>query len=212
MVVWTLQWVSDFHIKWKRLSALHIIMSHTESTNPVQWIFKMIQYSVVLFILSVLLLLECLDFFVEYWYKMLLGIAVRSPHAVVLFSCSVSLLTPSSSSVPSSFSPPHFASGNAFKSSEPGKEGSIYIGWTHYLFWSTPKPSLSLFCVSLSVVFVSLCSLWNFKIVKHHFLNLIVVLGGWPPPTDWEYFTWDEMEEKYLLHQYSSWQTETKTL
>lgn len=118
----------------------------------------------------------------------------------------LSHFTPSSS-VPSSFSPRHSASGNAFKLPKPGKKATFTLV-EHSLFWSTPKPSpVSFVCPSLWSFLLPLCSLLNSKIEKHHFLNLIVVLVV-DLLLQWECFTWGQMEEKYFLHQYSVRQTE----
>lgn len=100
--------------------------------------------------------------------------------ALLLFC--LSHFTPSSS-VPSSFSPRHSASGNAFKSPKLGKKNNIYVGWTQFVLVNSQTFSL-LFCVSLSVVFLS-APLLSPKLQnrKTPFSQSNCCIGGWPTPT-----------------------------
>lgn len=140
-----------------------------------------------------------------YWSKMSVRKQISSFFPALLLFC-LSHFAPSS--VPFSRSPLQSASSNAFRSN---LEEGQHLHWLNTLFVLVDPQNLSplVFLCGLSFSLVFLFR--NSQIEKQHFLNLIVVLVV-DLLLQWEYFTWDQMEEKYLLHQYSSRQTETKTL
>lgn len=114
-----------------------------------------------------------------YVFKRTVPMLFRCAHAFLPHSCSVSL-----TSLPPSFSPLHSASGNAFKSSKPGKKGQ-HLHWLHTLFVLVNSQTFSpLLCASLSVVFLS-PSLFSLDLQNRKtFSKSNCCFGGWPTPTE----------------------------
>lgn len=93
---------------------------------------------------------------------------------------------------------PHAASGNAFKSSKPGKRAAFMLVEHTVCFGQLPNLLPSLLCVTLCGPSLSLCLTVlseTSKIEKHHFAILVVV---WPVDLLLQRvrFTRDQMAEK----------------
>lgn len=79
----------------------------------------------------------------------------------------------------------HAASGNAFKSSKPGKRAAFMLVEHTVCFGQLPNLLPSLLCVTLCGPSLSLphCSLWNIQNRKAPFCDSGCCVAGWPPPT-----------------------------